>query len=83
MTKAKRKRTNEEMRKLGSLGGKATVRVHGLQHYVDAGKRGGNIVKDKYGAEHFAELGRKGGARLRELAARGRAAESRTGRKSA
>jgi len=65
----------DHFKKLGSRGGRAVLKQHGKRHYAALGRKGG-AVNSRKGRAHFRALGRKGGARIRELIAAGRAAQS-------
>jgi uncharacterized protein len=63
------------VREAGRLGGAARKAALGSEGYSALGKAGGRATAERHGREHFAEIGAKGGARVRELIAKGKAAE--------
>ena len=44
----------------GRLGGRATVRRHGLDHMRAIAARGGQAVVERHGAEHMSAIGKAG-----------------------
>lgn len=49
------------VKKAGSLGGKQTLALYGLDHFARAGKVGGNRIFAKIGREGFSAMGKLGG----------------------
>lgn len=60
---------------MGKKGGQTTAERHGSQFYGAIGRKGGEATAERHGPEFYERIGRIGGARVRELMAKGRAAE--------
>src|SRR6185295_10877849 len=61
---------------IGRRGGEKTAGRYGPEHYSAIGRLGGKATSSKYGRGHYREIGAIGGARVRELLAKGLAAEA-------
>lgn len=62
-------------REMGQRGGRANLEKYGVEHMRNLGRLGGARTAERHGPEFYEEIGRKGGARVRELIARGKAAQ--------
>lgn len=54
----------EWLKRIGSLGGRANVDKHGIEHMRELGRRGGDKVSKERGVEHYRKIGKMG---LKEL----------------
>ncbi|MEB3185830.1 MAG: hypothetical protein VKP72_00150 [bacterium] len=71
------------MREAGRRGGNRVRERYGTEHFArigaiggqHGGRKGGLATAARHGRSHFQEIGRRGAERLRELVARGQAAE--------
>jgi general stress protein YciG len=67
------------VREAGRKGGQTVKAKHGPDFFKESGQMGGKATAAAHGHEFYQEIGRKGGqkggARVRELIAKGKAAE--------
>lgn len=66
---------SEGYSEMGKAGGRTTKTRHGSEFYAEIGRKGGQTALRDRGSEFFSQIGHQGAARVRELMARGRAAE--------
>lgn len=65
-----------DYQEMGKKGGATTRERHGVEFYGEIGAKGGRVTAERHGSDFYERIGRKGGARVRELIAAARKAES-------